>query len=386
MSEQIKLIAITQGAGELVNNNAQEVISYVARVSNPNNQLNFDTAAGLLRYCIKHKHWSVFETAYMTLEINTTRGIAAQVLRHRSFTFQEFCLDGDSKITISKDNGTTQMIPIRELYEQQNDEQIMARSYDPGLNRFIDAPILSVYKSGEKPVYEYIIEYQGTRRSIKCTREHRVYTKERGFVPFGEAYDDNLTVAMNGAVAEPIAETLPLKAKWGGIVSQTYLGIRETYDIEMNHPTHNFVADGIVVHNSQRYADTKLLGEKPLAPDLRRQDTKNRQNSIDDFGDYVKLEMQGRIQEYFDAGQKLYDELLERGVARESVRFILPLATPTRIYMTGSCRSWMHYISLREKSGTQKEHMDIARGCKVIFGQQFPDIYEALGGDTDWEL
>ena len=163
MIEQIKLVAITQGAGELVNNTAQEVISYVARVSNPNNQLNFDTAAGLLRYCIKHKHWSVFETAYMTLEINTTRGIAAQVLRHRSFTFQEFCLDGDSKITISKDNGATQRIPIRDLYEKLNGKRIMARSYDPELNRFIDAPILSVYKSGEKPVYEYVIEHKGSR-------------------------------------------------------------------------------------------------------------------------------------------------------------------------------------------------------------------------------
>lgn len=386
MSEQIKLIAITQGAGELVNNTAQEVISYVARVSNPNNQLNFDSAAGLLRYCIKHKHWSVFETAYMTLEVNTTRGIAAQVLRHRSFTFQEFCLDGDSKITISKQDGSTQRIPIRELYENQNDEQIMARSYDPELNRFIDAPILSVYKSGEKDVYEYSIEYRGSRKTIKCTREHRVFTKERGFVPFGEAYSQNLTVALNGAVAEPIERTLPLEANWGGFVSETYLGIRETYDIEMNHPTHNFVADGIVVHNSQRYADTKLLGDKPIAPDLRRQDTKNRQNSIDDLGDYVKLGLQGRIQEYFDQGQKLYDELLERGIAKESARFILPLATPTRIYMTGSCRSWMHYISLREKSGTQKEHMDIAKGCKVIFGQQFPDIYEALGGAVEWEL
>jgi thymidylate synthase (FAD) len=86
MSSNVKLIAITQGAGELINQNAQEVISYIARVSNPNNQLNFDTAAGLLRYCIKHKHWSPFEHAYMTLEINTTRGIAPQILRHRSFT------------------------------------------------------------------------------------------------------------------------------------------------------------------------------------------------------------------------------------------------------------------------------------------------------------
>lgn len=90
MSEQVKLIATTQGAGDLIEQNAQEVISYIARVSNPSNQLNFDTASGLLRYCIKHEHWSIFEHAFMTLEINTTRGIAAQILRHRSFTFQEF--------------------------------------------------------------------------------------------------------------------------------------------------------------------------------------------------------------------------------------------------------------------------------------------------------
>ncbi len=214
----VKLIAITQGAGELVNNNAQEVISYIARVSNPNNQLNFETAAGLIRYCIKHNHWSIFEQAYMTLEINTTRGIAAQILRHRSFTFQEF---------------------------------------------------------------------------------------------------------------------------------------------------------------SQRYADTNLL-ETPGIPDLRRQDTKNRQNSIDDIGDYVKLKMQGEIAEHFARGQALYDSLLERGVAKECARFVLPLATPTRIYMTGSCRSWIHYIDLRSANGTQKEHMEIAEDCREVFKTQFPAVAEAI--------
>jgi thymidylate synthase (FAD) len=219
MNDQIKLIAITQGAGELVNKTAQEVISYIARVSNPNNQLNFDTAAGLLRYCIKHKHWSPFEHAYMTLEINTTRGIAPQILRHRSFTFQEF---------------------------------------------------------------------------------------------------------------------------------------------------------------SQRYADTNLLSDAPAIPDLRRQDTKNRQNSIDDFGDYVKLGLQGEISEYFHQGQSLYNRLLEKGVAKESARFVLPLSSPTRIYMTGSARSWVHYIDLRSANGTQKEHMDIAEGCKVIFNEQFEDVARAL--------
>lgn len=220
---QVKLIAITQGAGDLIEQNAQEVISYIARVSNPNNQLNFDTASGLLRYCIKHEHWSIFEHAYMTLEINTTRGVAAQVLRHRSFTFQEF---------------------------------------------------------------------------------------------------------------------------------------------------------------SQRYADTNLLSDRPLVPDLRRQDTKNRQNSIDDFGDYVKLGMQAEIQEYFQKGQDLYNSLLNKGVAKECARFVLPLATPTRIYMTGSCRSWLHYIELRSANGTQKEHMIIAENCKEIFKEQFPTAAEAMGWNS----
>jgi thymidylate synthase (FAD) len=226
MTENVKLKAITQGAGDLINKDAQEVISYIARVSNPNNQLNFDTTTGLLRYCINHNHWSIFEHAFMTLEINTTRGIAAQILRHRSFVFQEF---------------------------------------------------------------------------------------------------------------------------------------------------------------SQRYADTKLLSESPEIPDLRRQDTKNRQNSIDDFGDYIKLEMQGQIAQYFDEGQKLYNRLLEKGVARESARFVLPLATKTRIYMSGSCRSWIHYIMLREKNGTQLEHSILAKECKKIFCEQFPDVADALGGfDNEW--
>ena len=215
----VKLIAITQGAGELIEQNAQEVISYIARVSNPNNQLNFDTAAGLLRYCIKHKHWSPFEHAYMTLEINTTRAIAPQILRHRSFTYQEF---------------------------------------------------------------------------------------------------------------------------------------------------------------SQRYADTNLLSDSPVIPDLRKQDTKNRQNSTDDMGEYVKLGLQGEISEYFKQGQNLYNRLLEKGVAKECARAVLPLNTPTRIYMTGSARSWVHYIDLRSANGTQKEHMIIAENCKAVFKTQFPTLAEAL--------
>lgn len=227
MKPVVKLIAITQGAGDLIDKNAQEVISYIARVSNPSNQTNFDTAGGLIRYCIKNNHVSIFEHAYMTLEINTTRAIAAQILRHRSFCFQEF---------------------------------------------------------------------------------------------------------------------------------------------------------------SQRYMDTTVLSESPIIPDLRRQDTKNRQNSVDDLGDYVKLGLQAEISNYFQQGQNLYKRLLEKGIAKECARFILPLATPTRIYMTGNVRSWMTYIALREKNGTQKEHQDIAKECKKIFADQFPICFEALGGHGEWEI
>lgn len=215
----VKLISITP--------DAEKTMAYVARVSNPSNQDN-ENYAKLLGYCIKHKHWSVFEQATMSLEIETTRGIAAQILRHRSFTFQEF---------------------------------------------------------------------------------------------------------------------------------------------------------------SQRYADTSLLAENIPVPDLRRQDTKNRQNSTDDLGDYVKLKLQADIAAHFQASQNLYKRLLEAGVAKECARFVLPLATPTRLYMTGSVRSWVTYISLREKNGTQKEHMDIAKECKIIFDECFPVTSSALGGvENEWVI
>ena len=201
---------------------AEKTIGYVARVSNPNNQDN-PKVDKLLAYCIKHGHWSIFEQAHMTLEINTTRGIAAQILRHRSFTFQEF---------------------------------------------------------------------------------------------------------------------------------------------------------------SQRYADTNLL-EQPQVPELRRQDTKNRQNSIDDIAETEKAYLQGRISQYFKEGMDLYNDLLSKGIAKECARFVLPLATPTRIYMTGSARSWMHYIQLRTANGTQKEHMDIANLCRDHFICNFPTISKALGWCPD---
>ena len=196
---------------------AEKSMAYIARVSNPKNQDNNDFTK-LLGYCIKNEHWSVFEQAYMTLQIETTRGIAAQILRHRSFTFQEF---------------------------------------------------------------------------------------------------------------------------------------------------------------SQRYADSRQLGEIPI-PELRRQDNKNRQNSISDLPEKLVSQFNKKIKHQFSLNKKLYEEMLEAGIAKECARFVLPLATPTRIYMTGSCRSWIHYINLRSANGTQKEHMDIAKECKNIFIQEYPVVSSAL--------
>ena len=210
MTESVKLVSVTP--------DAEQTMAYIARVSNPSNQDN-EKYAGLLRYCIKHNHWSVFEQSSMTLEIETTRAIAAQILRHRSFTFQEF---------------------------------------------------------------------------------------------------------------------------------------------------------------SQRYADSSLLGDKIPLPELRRQDTKNRQNSIDDLDPFEVQKMEMQMKTLFDSSMALYQQMLGRGVAKECARMVLPLCTPTRIYMTGSCRSWIHYITLRSANGTQKEHMDIANACRKVFMEQFPEVSEAL--------
>lgn len=198
---------------------AEKTISYCARVSNPNNQ-DSNSYGKLLRYCIQHGHWSIFEMANMVLEINTTRGIAAQILRHRSFSFQEF---------------------------------------------------------------------------------------------------------------------------------------------------------------SQRYADASFLAESIDIPELRTQDPKNRQNSIDDLNEYKEAIYNQNMRELFSKSKALYDMMIRDGVAKECARFVLPLATPTRMYMNGTIRSWIHYINLRESNGTQKEHMDVANMCKDIFIKQLPVISEALG-------
>ena len=212
MTESVKLVSVTP--------NAERHIAYCARVSNPKNQFN-NSSAGLLKYCIQNQHWSIFEHAFLTVEINTSLAIATQILRHRSFTFQQF---------------------------------------------------------------------------------------------------------------------------------------------------------------SQRYADsTKLQVEIPV-PELRRQDTKNRQNSTDDLPADVSISFNVKIEEHFKQAIEIYQDMLNAGVAKECARFVLPQATQTRLYMSGSIRSWIHYIDLRSAHGTQAEHKEIAEKCKCIFVDEFPTIASAL----DW--
>jgi thymidylate synthase (FAD) len=129
---------------------------------------------------------------------------------------------------------------------------------------------------------------------------------------------------------------------------------------------------------SQRYADSSMLANEIPLPELRRQDTKNRQNSIDDVDSRLVNRYNRRMKRHFREGMQLYQQMLDDGVAKECARFVLPLATPTRLYMTGSVRSWIHYIDLRSAHGTQKEHMEIAEMCRDIFKKEFPIVSNAL--------
>ena len=193
-----------------------DLVAYMARVSNPSNQNNTETSARLIKYLIKHKHWSPFEMVNMCVEINTTRSISTQILRHRSFSFQEF---------------------------------------------------------------------------------------------------------------------------------------------------------------SQRYAGVTA---KPEALVVRRQDSTNRQSSIDDVDAYTTQDFQIKAQQVYDLSYSLYNEMLEAGIAKECAREVLPLSAPTKLYMNGTLRSWIHYCDLRCGNGTQKEHRDIADDCRLLIEQCFPLVSQAL--------
>jgi thymidylate synthase (FAD) len=213
---KVRFVSSTSGTVDGIRVDAEDLIAYTARVSNPANQMNLQSAPKLIEYLIKNKHWSPFEMAHMTVEIKTSRAIAQQILRHRSFSFQEF---------------------------------------------------------------------------------------------------------------------------------------------------------------SQRYATATEFERYPA----RRQDNKNRQNSIDDLPELTKIWFDEAQKRNEEAAYGYYKQALDAGIAKEQARFLLPLSTQTTLYMCGSVRSWIHYLDLRCANGTQQEHKDIADQIKIIFGEQFPDIYVALG-------
>ena len=210
----VKLVHVTKDGDEL--------IAYMARVSNPSNQSNPNNSK-LIKYLIKHKHWSPFEMVNMCVEINTTRSISAQILRHRSFSFQEF---------------------------------------------------------------------------------------------------------------------------------------------------------------SQRYASLDKL-DLPKSPNLRLQDPNNRQNSLDNITEFKQTSLQNIINTNFLQTYQLYQNLLKAGIAKECARDVLPLASPTKLYMNGTLRSWLHYIDLRSANGTQLEHQTIANQVKLLVKQHFPNSYLAFFSPND---
>lgn len=163
--------------------------------------------------------------------------------------------------------------------------------------------------------------------------------------------------------------------KYQKVVSVEYAGEIETYDLEVDHPSHNYVANKICVHNSQRYAEAQDIE----LVEARAQDPKNRQNSLDNMKQEDKEWFREVQEKHNQEALRLYREALSRGVAKEQARFLLPLSTTTKLYMNGTLRSWIHYIQLRTGNGTQLEHQQIALAIKEIFAKEYPIIAEALG-------
>ena len=217
-----KIVAMTQPFVEGVHT-PNELMAYVARVSNPTNQLNHGTAEKLLNYCIRHNHWSVFETVNVVLEVNTTRDIGRQILRHRSFNFQEFCVEENTIITTKHGR-----VPIKDLYKRQQSQQYsdmsdwLVKVYDQHSKIFVYKRIKEVFKTGLKNVYNVMLE---NGKQLLCTSDHKLLTFD-GFKPVGELTDDSF-VACNGVLLYQKKEWLT-SAKRFAIESKTGLqGIAE---------------------------------------------------------------------------------------------------------------------------------------------------------------
>jgi len=185
----VKLISYTQPTEEFArewenNPDLLDLVSYCARVSNPSNQMNEQTAEKLVRFLAKHGHWSPFEMVNAVLEINTTRDIAHQIVRHRSFSFQEFCVSGDTEVTTITNSGRTKKVRIQDLYKRWLSPQYwgmsdnLVRVYDEANDCFETAPIKEVFETGIKPVYRMTLE---SGKTITATKDHKFFSHGKGF-------------------------------------------------------------------------------------------------------------------------------------------------------------------------------------------------------------
>lgn len=478
---KVKMISFSQPSQEFLEETSMstmtDLISFCARVSNPQNQMNKETSEKLIRYLIKNKHWSPLETVSLCLEVETTRDIARQFLRHRSFSFQEFCVTGDSKITTGWYDRNNKFVPhyisIENLYKKQkwkNYKDILIRVFDESQNKFVTSTIKEVFKTGIKPVYKLTLE---DGKQIECTKEHKFLSTDgwdtlenisgMSFTKSGKIVLENpKKIAVNGDICyqnkewlftkkqesiinkeglEYIANEAGVKIstirKWlkkhnlqytkkevskypelafdlnnvipvhrechqqyhgknasfmkesrskskgntlvprfVNIKSIEFMGNKETYDLEVDHISHNYVANKICVHNSQRYADpTKDLSF--VLRECRFQDEKNRQNSIEMDGSLgqanIEEEWLNKQRELIIHAREVYQWAMSKNIAKEQSRCVLPEGnTVSRMCVNGTLRSWIHYIDLRSGNGTQKEHKEIALACAEVISKVFP--------------
>jgi thymidylate synthase (FAD) len=544
----VKLISHSVPTGPKIEG-MQGLVAFCARVSNPSNQHNQSTEK-LITYLLDNKHFSPLEMVNVCLEIETTRDIGRQILRHRSFTFQEFCVTGDSLITTVTKGGRTKKVSIEKLYARHKSDQYrgisdnLVRVYDEKSRFLSSAKIKEVFKTGKKDVYELTLE---NGKKIQSTMDHKFLTYA-GFKPlkaitidsfvgcngipvhqehswlqqakiesieagvgipyiahkaqisyhtvrkwlrihklqyskkevatytsiwnkgipkeyqpnFGGFHSKETREKMSASAMKGVDSNLYKNGKyttdtmrWRNLVAQKckgyhseilqkqnnrcaisgarinlsnsevdhihpvyshpslafektnlqvlckeahrvksgkerkeakytarfskvksifYIGEKETYDIEVEHHSHNYIANGIVTHNSQRYADPV----KELNFELREarlQDAKNRQNSMDTTDRDLKEYWHMKQMEVINLAKKNYQWALYNGLAKECARVVLPEGnTLSRMYVNGTMRSWLHYCDLRGSNGTQKEHMDIARECVEVISTVFPLI------------
>jgi thymidylate synthase ThyX len=368
---KVKLVSYSTPSLELSSeglDDMQDLVAFCARVSNPTNQMNTETSERLLKYLMKNKHWSPFEMTSVCLEIETTRDIARQLLRHRSFSFQEFCLSGDSEIyTTHPTDSKTKLSLLYKVWKTSYGlPNHQLKIYDENSNSFVSAKIVEIFSTGKKPVYKVTFN---DGKSIKTTKEHKFLTKD-GFASLDSFLFDYSDIQIGTTELIQCCN----QPKWTFITNIEYVGEEDTYDIEVDHSSHNYVANGIVVHNSQRYANPveELFFELREA---RLQDTKNRQNSIITNDETLQQEWNKRQQEVIDKAKEAYSWAIENGIAKEQARAVLPEGnTMSRLYVNGTIRSWIHYCELRGSNGTQKEHMDVAHACADVIAKLFPLI------------